>query len=133
MKRVRDGVLTVGGVAAVADLAAHGTGADIAAVPTWAWLATGIGLGVVIVALSLLVFAGVVLPAVFLKDKEQRQDAREVLKLIFNFARRAPCPSRTEQPVPLRRSARPHVNSQNRVGEEWQLTQAGVEARKRQR
>jgi hypothetical protein len=110
MKRVRDGLLAAGGVAAVTDLAVHGEVASAAGVPAWAWLAAGVGVLLVTGVLSLLVFAGVVLPAVFLKDKEQRRDARAVLKLIFNFVRRAPTPTRTAQPVPLRRSARPLVN-----------------------
>ena len=36
---------------------------------------------------ALLVFAGVVLPAVFMKDAVRRRDARAVLKLILDFVR----------------------------------------------
>jgi hypothetical protein len=36
----------------------------------------------------LLIYFGIVLPAIFLKDKEQRRDARAVLKLLLGFFRR---------------------------------------------
>jgi hypothetical protein len=44
-------------------------------------------LSLVVAGLAVLIFCGVVLPAVFLQGPERRRDARAVLKLLFDFLR----------------------------------------------
>ena len=49
----------------------------------------GITIGIWIASMAFLVFAFVVMPAVFFKEESRRADARKVLQQILDFVRRS--------------------------------------------